>query len=83
MSPGVARGLLITALILLALAKAALVLLYFMHLRHESRGLRLTVLVPFALPARVRRGADGRGGVARVGGGAVTSRRGRWWRRWR
>jgi cytochrome c oxidase subunit 4 len=49
--PGVARGLLIVALTLLALAKAALVLLYFMHLRHESRGLRLTVLVPFALPA--------------------------------
>jgi cytochrome c oxidase subunit 4 len=49
--PGVSRGLLITALTLLALAKAALVLLYFMHLRHESRGLRLTVLVPFALPA--------------------------------
>jgi cytochrome c oxidase subunit 4 len=46
--PGVSRGLLITALTLLALAKAALVLLYFMHLR---QGLRLTVLVPFALPA--------------------------------
>jgi cytochrome c oxidase subunit 4 len=49
--PGIARGLLIGALLLLALAKAALVLLYFMHLRHETRGLRLTVLVPFALPA--------------------------------
>jgi cytochrome c oxidase subunit 4 len=49
--PGVARGLLILALALLAVAKAALVLLYFMHLRHETRGLRLTVLVPFALPA--------------------------------
>jgi cytochrome c oxidase subunit IV len=49
--PGVARGLLILALTLLALAKAALVLLYFMHLRDESRGLRLTVLIPFALPA--------------------------------
>jgi cytochrome c oxidase subunit 4 len=49
--PGVGRGLLILALALLALAKAALVLLYFMHLRDESRGLRLTVLAPFALPA--------------------------------
>ena len=49
--PGIARGLLIAALVLLALAKAALVLLFFMHLRDESRGLRLTVLIPFALPA--------------------------------
>ena len=73
--PGIARGLLILALMLLAVAKAALVLLYFMHLRDESRGLRLTVLVPFALPAAVRRGADGRGGLARfVGGAAVTGR---------
>jgi cytochrome c oxidase subunit 4 len=49
--PGIARGLLIAALTLLALAKAALVLLYFMHLREESRGLQLTVLIPFLLPA--------------------------------
>ena len=49
--PGIARGLLILALALMAVAKAALVLLYFMHLRDESRGLRLTVLIPFALPA--------------------------------
>jgi cytochrome c oxidase subunit 4 len=49
--PGIAHGLLALALVLLALAKAALVLLYFMHLRHESRGLQLTVVGPFVLPA--------------------------------
>ena len=49
--PGIGRPLLIGALTLMALAKAALVLLYFMHLAHETRGLKLTVLVPFALPA--------------------------------
>jgi caa(3)-type oxidase subunit IV len=49
--PGIARGLLIAALTLMALAKAALVLIYFMHLGEESRGLKLTVLIPFALPA--------------------------------
>ncbi len=36
--PGIARGLLITALTLLALAKAALVLLYFMHLSARDPG---------------------------------------------
>ena len=36
--PGIARGLLIAALVLLAVAKAALVLLYFMHLRGETPG---------------------------------------------
>jgi caa(3)-type oxidase subunit IV len=49
--PGIAHGLLVAALVLMALAKAALVLMYFMHLGHETRGLQLTVLAPFALPA--------------------------------
>jgi cytochrome c oxidase subunit IV len=49
--PGIAHGPLVAALVLLALAKAALVLFYFMHLGAESRGLQLTVLTPFALPA--------------------------------
>lgn len=49
--PGISRVLLISALVLLALVKAALVLMRFMHLGHESRGLKLTVIVPFALPA--------------------------------
>jgi caa(3)-type oxidase subunit IV len=49
--PGVARGSLIAGLVLLALAKAALVLLFFMHLAGETRALKLTVLLPFLLPA--------------------------------
>jgi caa(3)-type oxidase subunit IV len=50
-TPGIPRPRMILALVLLAVAKAALVLLYFMHLRRESWGLRLTVITPFALPA--------------------------------
>ena len=49
--PGIGHRLLISALVLLAVAKAALVLLFFMHLRHEGRALKLTVLGPFVLPA--------------------------------
>ena len=49
--PGIGRGLLIAALVLLALAKAGLVLMYFMHLAGETRVLKLSVLLPFVLPA--------------------------------
>jgi cytochrome c oxidase subunit IV len=49
--PGIGRAALIAALILLALAKAGLVLLVFMHLGRELRGLKLGVLLPFLLPA--------------------------------
>jgi caa(3)-type oxidase subunit IV len=48
---GISRPLLIAALVLMALAKAGLVLLSFMHLRHETRALRRTVILPFVLPA--------------------------------
>lgn len=49
--PGIGRGLLISALTLMALAKAGLVLLYFMHLSSETRVLKLSVLLPFIFPA--------------------------------
>jgi caa(3)-type oxidase subunit IV len=49
--PGIAHGALIFGLVLLAVAKAALVLLFFMHLAGETRTLKLTVLLPFLLPA--------------------------------
>jgi caa(3)-type oxidase subunit IV len=49
--PGIARVLLIVALVLLALAKAGIVLLVFMHLGREVRGVKLGVLGPFLLPA--------------------------------
>lgn len=46
----VAREPRIVALVALAAAKGALVILFFMHLRYETRILRLTVLVPFLAP---------------------------------
>ncbi len=49
--PGISRGMLIAALILLAVAKAGLVLLYFMHLTSETRFVKWSVLAPFVLPA--------------------------------
>jgi cytochrome c oxidase subunit 4 len=49
--PGIARGALVAGLVLLALAKAALVLLFFMHLSGETRTLKLTVILPFLIPA--------------------------------
>lgn len=49
--PGISRALLISALVLLAVAKAALVLLSYMHLSSETRALKLTVVIPLCLPA--------------------------------
>ena len=49
--PGIAKGLLVSALVLLALTKAALVALFYMHLKHETRVLKLTVAIPLATPA--------------------------------
>jgi cytochrome c oxidase subunit 4 len=49
--PGIGKVALVSALILLAVAKAGLVLVYFMHLGSETLGLKLTVLLPFILPA--------------------------------
>lgn len=49
--PGAPRVALIATLVLLALAKAGLVLLFFMHLGAETRALKLTVVLPFLLPA--------------------------------
>ena len=40
-----------TALVTLAVAKAALIALFYMHLRFETRILRLTVLAPLVTPA--------------------------------
>lgn len=44
----VAKG---SALVLLALTKAAMVALWFMHLKSEFKVLRWSVLLPFAFPA--------------------------------
>jgi cytochrome c oxidase subunit 4 len=48
---GLAKFALVSSLIGLALAKAGLVALYFMHLRYETRVMRRTALLPFLAPA--------------------------------
>jgi cytochrome c oxidase subunit IV len=50
-TPGIARPAVVVALVTLAVAKAALIALYYMHLRFETRFLRLTVLGPLLAPA--------------------------------
>jgi caa(3)-type oxidase subunit IV len=48
--PGIPRGLTISALFALAIAKAALVGLFYMHLKHETRVLRWSVAIPMSTP---------------------------------
>jgi caa(3)-type oxidase subunit IV len=48
--PGIPKGLLVSALFALAIAKAALVGLFYMHLKHETRVLRWSVAIPLATP---------------------------------
>jgi caa(3)-type oxidase subunit IV len=49
-TPGIARSAVTVLLLALAVAKAVLIGFFFMHLKHESRVLRLTVLGPLAAP---------------------------------
>lgn len=44
------KGWIVSALLLLALAKAALVGLFYMHLAHETSVLKWTVFVPMTAP---------------------------------
>ena len=50
-TPGIAKPAMVVALVAIALAKAALIALFYMHLRFETRLLRLTVLGPLVAPA--------------------------------
>ena len=50
-TPGIARPAVVVALVAIAVAKAALIALFYMHLRFETRILRLTVLGPLLAPA--------------------------------
>jgi len=50
-SMGVPKVPKVIALIAMALSKASLVGLFFMHLKHEMRALKLTVALPFVFPA--------------------------------
>jgi cytochrome c oxidase subunit IV len=46
----VSKGLMVSALVLLALAKAALVALFYMHLKQETAILRRTISFCLAIP---------------------------------
>lgn len=48
--PGIGKELMVSALVLLAVTKAAFVALFFMHLKSETRALKLTIALPFAAP---------------------------------
>jgi cytochrome c oxidase subunit IV len=48
---GIPHGAAVVALIAIAVAKAALIALFYMHLRYETRILKLTVLGPLVAPA--------------------------------
>jgi caa(3)-type oxidase subunit IV len=48
---GIPRTAVVIALVAIAVAKAALIALFYMHLRFETRILRLTVLGPLLVPA--------------------------------
>ena len=50
-TPGIAKLGVVVALVALAIAKAALIALFYMHLRFETGILRLTVLGPLVAPA--------------------------------
>lgn len=48
--PGISRKLMVVGLVGLAVTKAACVGLYYMHLKNETRSLRLTVALPLVAP---------------------------------
>ncbi len=48
---GIPKTAAVVALVTLAIAKAALIALFYMHLRFETRILRFTVLGPLVAPA--------------------------------
>jgi cytochrome c oxidase subunit 4 len=48
--PGINRHLMGVALVGMALTKAAFVGLFYMHLKHETKFLKLTVVIPMAAP---------------------------------
>ncbi|MHB8417961.1 MAG: cytochrome C oxidase subunit IV family protein [Myxococcales bacterium] len=50
-TPGIGKDSLIAGLVFLAVTKAALVGLYFMHLKWETRVMKWMVGVPLATPA--------------------------------
>jgi cytochrome c oxidase subunit IV len=51
LSPAIPKPAVVVALVTLAISKAALIALFYMHLRFETRILRLTVFGPLVAPA--------------------------------
>jgi cytochrome c oxidase subunit IV len=51
LTPGIPKPAVVVALVTLAVAKAALIALFYMHLRFETGILKLTVLGPLVAPA--------------------------------
>jgi caa(3)-type oxidase subunit IV len=49
--PGIDHTLMGIALVTLAVTKAAIVGLFYMHLKHETRIMKMTVAIPLAAPA--------------------------------
>jgi cytochrome c oxidase subunit IV len=47
---GLGKSQLVWMLVFLAVSKAAIVALFYMHLKHETRGLKLTIAIPLSLP---------------------------------
>jgi cytochrome c oxidase subunit 4 len=47
---GIGHGTMVVALVGLALTKAGLVLMFYMHLMHETPVLKKTVILPFLFP---------------------------------
>ncbi len=48
--PGISKPLMRISLVAMALAKAGLVAMFYMHLKHETKVMRLTVAIPLATP---------------------------------
>lgn len=49
--PGIGKGFLTISLVSLAVTKAAFVGLFYMHLKHETKILKLSVAIPLSMPA--------------------------------
>ena len=47
----IAKNLIITALVGLAIVKAAIVALFYMHLNHNTRIMKLSIALPLSIPA--------------------------------
>ena len=47
----IGKSLIISALFFLAIAKAAIVALFYMHLNHDTKIMKLSIALPLSIPA--------------------------------